>query len=540
MVADHPGGLSDRVDVLVIGAGPVGLATALVARRHGASVRIVERRSDAVRPSRAMIVHSRVLESLRPFGVTDALLERAEPVPVAELHVGARRIPVQPAHDFLPDSSVPPMLLIRQMTVENVLADALAQADVPIERGAELLDLQQSGRLAPVRAVLRTQAGVAEAECRFLVGCDGSGSTVRQHVRLRFQGGPHREEVVLADVELAGPLAPERLHVAAVGPGLMWLFPLGEGAAWRLLCTRPVRTAEAASAASGRFTTSEEVSTSALDQLLEDSGLEARVTACERSCVVPLQHRLAHSFRRGAVFLAGDAAHAHSPAAAQGMNSGLLDAVNLGWKLAFAARTRAGEALLASYGAERRPVARQIIALTRLVLFAEASHAPVARLLRGAALPAAAPLLPGLLRQPWFMQSVFRLLSQRWVNYRHSALSLLDGRIQSGPLPGDRLPDRDVTSGGRTQRLHALIAQPGIHLLLDRDTPTPSLEPLGPWVAVHRLDDVEGRGVVAVRPDGHLGYRSTEMGLPRLKLWLDLVAALPCSRAATPDAGTTP
>jgi 2-polyprenyl-6-methoxyphenol hydroxylase-like FAD-dependent oxidoreductase len=525
MVADHARGVNDPVDVLVVGAGPTGLATALMARRHGARVRIVERRSDAVRPSRAMIVHSRALEGLRPLGATDALLERADPFPRAELHVGARRIPVRLAQDFLPDSSVPPMLLIRQMAVEDVLANELEQAGVHVERGTELLDLHQSGHLAPVRAVLRTPTGVAEVGCRFLAACDGSGSTVRQRVRLGFQGAAHQEEVVLADVELAGSLVSGRLHVAAGGSGLVWLFPLGEGASWRLIGTRPARTEEGVPAACRPSTTPDVVSVPVLDRLLEDSGLGATVTDCPWSCVVPLQHRLAQCFRRGPVFLVGDAAHVHSPAAAQGMNSGLLDAVNLGWKLAFAARTGTPEALLDSYGAERRPVARQVIALTRLVFFAEASQASFARLLRSAVLPAAAPSLPYLLTQPWFMQPAFRLLSQRWVSYRHSALSLLDGHVPSGPRPGDRLPDRDVTSGSSTLRLHALTAQPGIHLLLERDASTPPVGLLGPRVTVHRLDDVDGRGVVAVRPDGHVGYRSPEVNLHRLTHWLDLVAA---------------
>ncbi|HET8600988.1 MAG TPA: FAD-dependent monooxygenase [Segeticoccus sp.] len=507
--------MTGEVDVLVVGAGPTGLATALMARHHGARVRIVERRTTAFRPSRAMILHSRALESLRPLGVTEGLLDRADVSPTAKLYAGARSVSARLAQVDLPGTPFPPMVLIRQMDVEEVLTRALEEAGVVVERGTALLELHPIANEHGVRALLGAAGRTEEVQSCFLAGCDGSDSTVRHCAGIGFVGGLHQEEVVLADVNLDGLPADGRLHVTVGEPGLVWLFPLGEGAPWRLLATRGAN-------ASGTSTGDAQV---ALDRLVQATGLAATVTGCRWSSVVALQHRLAETFQRGPVFLVGDAAHVHSPAAAQGMNSGLLDAVNLGWKLAFAARHRPAVTLLRSYDEERRPVARHVIALTRLVFFAEASTSIWARWGRRSLVPVAVPVAPHLLEQRWLMQAVFRLLSQRWVRYRNSPLSVRDGRFWDGPLPGDRLPDRDVTAAGRVRRLHALTSCPGIHLLLDRDAPTLPDAALGRWVSVHRLDGTPGHGLVAVRPDGHVGYRSADADLQKLRVWLDLVAA---------------
>jgi hypothetical protein len=251
------------------------------------------------------------------------------------------------------------------------------------------------------------------------------------------------------------------------------------------------------------------------------------VHALAWSAQVGLQHRLADSFRTGRCFLAGDAAHTHSPAAAQGMNTGILDAVNLGWKLAFASvdDRREHPELLDSYERERRPVARQVLALTHAVFFAEASSSALPAFLRSRLVPLAAPVLPRLLDQDLLMAAVLRLLSQRWVRYRDSPLSVSDAPAGRGPRPGDRLPDEACVVDGRGVRLHELTARPGVHVLLQRDAQAVHDRLLGPQVTVHRLSSWPGRGLVVVRPDGHVGFRSGRSDPEPLAAWLDLVGA---------------
>jgi hypothetical protein len=299
----------------------------------------------------------------------------------------------------------------------------------------------------------------------------------------------------------------------------VFLFALGEGATWRLLATRPARDSEVPVGQPGA-----PVPASDERRLLDAAGLDVTLTELSWSAQVRLQHRLAQSFRRGPVFLAGDAAHTHSPAAAQGMNTGILDGVNLGWKLAFAADGEY-DVLLGSYEQERRPVARQVLALTHAVFFAEASTHPLPAFLRGTVMPLVAPAFPLLVKQPLLLGQVVRLLSQGWVRYRHSALSVDGLPPGRGTHPGDRLPDQDVVQEGRPVRLHQLTAHPGVHVLLQRDAAALDPALLGPRVAVHRIDSWPGEGLLAVRPDGHVGFRCGSSDPAQVGAWLDLVGA---------------
>lgn len=511
-----------RPDVLVIGAGPTGLTLALQAQRHGAAVRIVDSRPAAFRPSRALVMHARTLEVLRPFGVVPELLELADTAPRARLHVGAQVVPAGLTGFGWRDTPFPHLTMVRQMDVETVLAQSLASRGIEVERGTELVDLRDSSHNgADVRATLRSPRGTEPEWCRFLVGCDGAGSTVRALTAIPWLGRPYRQEVVLADVELAGDLAPGVAEVAAGRRGLVFLFALGERATWRLLATRPAQAEPTTAGQSNPNGGREE-----LQRLLDDARLGAQVLAVGWSSHIRVQHRLAASYRRGHVLLAGDAAHTHSPAAAQGMNTGIQDAANLGWKLAFAPSSSDPEGLLDSYEAERRRVARRVIALTDLVFWAEASTDPVASFLRGALAPLAAPLLPMVLRWPTLIGHVARVLSQLDVRYRTSPMSVEDPSAGGGaPRAGDRMPDAMVTCRGTRVPLHSLLTGAGVHVLLQRDAREPVLCTDGGRVHVHRLTDRPGSGVLAVRPDGYVGYRSAALDEAGLAAWLTHIGA---------------
>jgi hypothetical protein len=208
--------------------------------------------------------------------------------------------------------------------------------------------------------------------------------------------------------------------------------------------------------------------------------------------------------------VAGDAAHAYSPATGQGMNAAIQDAANLGWKLAFAAsRPDDSVVLLSSYDRERRPVARQVLAMTHLAFWGEAATGRLPSLLRGTLAPLAAPFVPAPLGRRLVAEGI-RLLSQLRVSYRGSPLSV-EGtpRLRGGPRAGDLLPDRTVSSAGRTIRLHTLIASPGVHVLLDWDADRLDSLRLGPLVHIHRLTSAPWPG-----PDGHPPRRLHRPPLP--------------------------
>jgi hypothetical protein len=301
----------------------------------------------------------------------------------------------------------------------------------------------------------------------------------------------------------------------------VFIFAVGERATWRLLATRPAGDPTLPFGESGPPVPVEE-----LQRLLDDADLAVHITDVGWSTRVRLQHRLASRYRLGPLFLAGDAAHTHSPAAGQGMNTGIQDAVNLGWKLAFAPRSTSPDELLDTYQEERRPVARQVLALTHLAFWAESSTDPVASFLRGALAPLGAPAVRLILGRRRLVAHAVRVLSQLRVNYRGSPISV--DRIPGAhgePRAGDRLPDAPVTAGGRQVRLHELTARPGVHILLHRDTPEPAPDTHGPHVHLHRLTGTPGSGLLVIRPDGYVGLRSDTAGNEQLVGWLSRIGA---------------
>jgi hypothetical protein len=358
--------------------------------------------------------------------------------------------------------------------------------------------------------------------CDVVVGCDGPQSVVRRATGIGWHGGPYREEVVLADVELDANLAGGGAHAFVGRRGLLFVFALGERATWRLLATRPAGRGPLPFGQPGP-----PVPAAELQALLDNAGLDARISDLAWSARYPLQHRLAGRFRRGRLFLAGDAAHAWSPAVGQGMNTGIQDAVNLGWKLAFAPWAADRAAVLDSYERERRPVARQVLALTHLAFWAEAATGPLPSLLRGVVAPLSAPAAPLLLRQRRLVAEAVRLVSRLGVAYHNSPLSA-EGQppLTAAPRPGQRLPDATVVTEGRRVRLHSLLARPGVHVLLHRDAAAVEHLALGPHVRFHRLMSTPGAGLVAVRPDGHVGFRCGTADSAQLRAWLGRIGAV--------------
>ena len=504
-----------EADVLVVGAGPTGLAVALQASAHGARVRVVERRPEPFRPSRALLVHPRTLEVLRPLGVVDELLARADTEPEVRLHLGRRVIATRLSGLALPDTSYPHLTLVRQADVERVLADALTARGVPVERGVELVRLCDAGQ--EVRVLLRSATGVEEAICRAVAGCDGADSTVRSISKIRWRGRAYGREVVLADVELDGGLTPGAAHVAAGRGGVLFAFALGERATYRLLATRRDLGPPPPYGRAGP-----PVPRAELQELVDGAGLGARITDVAWSSRVRLHHRLADRYRRGSVFLAGDAAHVNSPAGGQGMNTGLQDAVNLGWKLACAPSSSCPTALVDSYEAERRPAAKQVRALTDALFWAESALDPMASFLRGSVGVVAAPLLPWLLDRRRVLAAGYRVVSRLDADYGRGHTALPSRHLEVG----SRLPDAVVACPGRPRRLHELIARPGFHVLARPDIP---LGELGAHrlVHVHRLSGDPGDGLLAVRPDGHVGFRGSAGDVKGLCDWLRWAGALP-------------
>ena len=518
-MTSHGGG---RLDVLVAGAGPTGLTLALSAHDHGARVRIVDRRPDECRHSRAFLVQPRTLEVLRPYGLAEDLVVHAAPARV-HLHLHGRCLPVDAGRLRLPGTAFPRFLLVRQGEVELFLRRALRARGVEVEWGTNLHSIRTGDD--GVVGVGTRDGCPTRIGSRFLAGCDGTASTVRRAAGISWNGAAYPQKILLADIELDGDLHPGVAHIAIHRRGVLFLLPLGDVARWRVVTAQQPNR----SPASGerRF----------VQQLLDEAQLPADVTEVAWSEWVQIEHRLASRYQSGPIFLAGDAAHTCSPAGGQGMNTGIQDAANLGWKLAYSAagRTQDVSALLRSYEQERRPVGRHVVSLSDALFRAEAGPDPVSSLVRHAFSRAGAPLVPPLLRAPLLSAPALRVLAQFDRRYRHSPLSIgtagtgrtMDHWIVTRPAaPGTRIPDDEVTVDGAPRRLQELTATPAVHVLLHRDTRWQAPGRAGHRLRIHRIGSWPGTGIAIVRPDGYVGFRSTT-GTAGAVEWLEMIGALP-------------
>lgn len=320
-------GDGEVLDVLVVGAGPSGLALAATLQRYGVRFRVVDRALGRVHESRALAIQPRTLEVLAGLGVTDQLVAHGNRTVRLRLHAGRRTVSM-PLFDIgLDDTAYPYLLFLSQAETERILIDHLAQHDVRPERGTELAGLEQHDDAV----TCRLRSGGADDEivtARYVVGCDGARSAVRGLASIGFEGPAYPQTFVLADLEADG-IEPGAAHAFVGGRGILFFFPLATPASWRLLAMRP----------SGGPVPAPGAVTLAELQALVDAATAMPVRLHDPIWATDFRiaNRGATRYRSGRVFLAGDAAHIHSPAGAQGMNTGIQDAVNLGWKLGLVA-----------------------------------------------------------------------------------------------------------------------------------------------------------------------------------------------------------
>ena len=519
--------MSAATDVLVVGAGPTGLTLTAQLAAFGIQTRIVDRQRDRVHESRALVMQPRSLEVLRGLGIAQTLVERGRDAVQLRIHFGTRVVGMRLFDIGLEDTSYPFLLFISQAETEAILNEHLVWQGVTVERGVELVGF--SAGAEEVICTLRDADGETEqVRCRYLVGCDGAHSTIREGAKIPFEGGTYPQTFVLADLEVDGELDTEAGHAFLGDDGIVLFFPLGTPATWRIVGMRP-RTDDARNP----LRKTEQLSLDELQRICDRfTGGTLRLREPVWLTYFRLHHRQAARYRSGRVFLAGDAAHVHSPAGAQGMNTGIQDAWNLGWKLALVASGAADPALLDSYEPERLPVGRFVLRLSDRGSTIATSNSAFVRLMRTQIAPRLVPLL---LRSDKGRAFGFRTISQLAINYRGSPAVQEGSRPpRTGPRAGDRLPDARIVREGQESWLHEALVAPAFHLLLcgpTADWPDDQLsamqERYGALLAVHRLTREPGRGILLdpsgktlaglgggraaqylIRPDGHIGFRN--------------------------------
>lgn len=559
--------IDHEVDVLVAGAGPSGLSVAVELRRLGASCALVDEKEGPTpeRESRALAIHAASMEAFHRMGVVGRMRDEGRAAHGFGVYRGDSRI-LDVRLTLAPDETrFPFILVLPQGRTERILLDRLEDLGGEVEWGTQLVSFKTD--LGGVTAELKSGGRTSYVRAKWLIGCDGARSVVRNGLGLEFKGGEYPERFLLADAEVSWKLSVDEVSIVLTPDGALIAIPLLEEGRWRLID------------ATGRSdATTPDAILARLRELAGPlSGLGGRVGEASWTSSFVIHRRVVDRYRAGRAFVVGDAAHLHSPAGGQGMNTGVQDAANLAWKLAMVLRGESPESILDSYDLERRPVAARVLNSTDRIMRLIAPRNPLARAARDAA-------LAGLGKLEVVKRLISREMAELSVSYSHSPIvgesrpgwfraTAVEGAtgfnanesFRRGPKPGDRLPDvvlaqSDPTSGlpmrlsdvafrealgpdlddADARPRHVLLVFQGLRpesgafrvdflaeefipphlagrirpILVEPRTPVEDSpawrgERLSdPTNALHRRFGAEGACLFLIRPDGYIGFRA--------------------------------
>src|SRR5882724_5715805 len=495
------------IDVLIVGAGPTGLVLALWLTRLGVRVRIIDKTTEPGTTSRALAVQARTLELYRQIGLADAVIKGGRRIAAVNLWVAGK----QAAHAVFGNmgaglSPFPYALIYPQDEHERLLIERLAEDGVKVERSTELLGFEDV--TTRVLARLRRPGGVVETcTAAFIAGCDGAHSAVREALGIGFPGGTYAHLFYVADVESSGAAMNGEVHVGLDTTDFLAVFPLkGEGHA------RLIGTVQEDAMHQQDNLSWTDVSQRVIEWMHID------VARVNWFSTYRVHHRVADHFRKGRVFLLGDAAHIHSPVGGQGMNTGIGDAVNLAWKLAAVLGERAAASLLDSYEPERIAFARRLVASTDRAFTIATSRGPLARRIRVSLVPRVVPILASFRAVRRLM---FRTISQIQVNYRGGPLSVgRAGRVHAG----DRLPwveavDNFAPLASLDWQVH-VYGEPTPEIAATCQARGLALDVFA-WQTDMDRTGLVRNGVYLVRPDGYVALADPDARTVTLETYLD-------------------
>ncbi|MFI6308942.1 FAD-dependent oxidoreductase [Nocardia fusca] len=334
---------TEIADVLIVGAGPVGLTAAIVLTRLGHDVVIADSQAEGANTSRAAVVHPHTLELLEPYGVTRPLVGRGLHIPDFTIR-DRDKVLIAVPFDRLP-TAYPYTLMISQADTEKFILHRLTELGVAVRRPVEVTAVVQDAEL-----VTATLSDGERIRARYLIGADGLHSTVREQAGIGFAGGSYAESFSLADVRVSGGVPKEEVILYFSPAGLVVVAPLPDE------MYRIVATVDEAPP---------EPDVAFVQRLLDERGPKARPAVVEEvvwGSRFRVHHRIADRFRDGRILLAGDAAHVHSPAGGQGMNLGIEDAVTAATALSRVLRGESPE-LLDEHAAARRRTTEAVVSI---------------------------------------------------------------------------------------------------------------------------------------------------------------------------------
>jgi len=443
-----------KTDVIIIGAGPTGLSLACQLIRYGIDFVIFDKKESTTPHSKAIGIQARTLEIYEQIGLAEQLIAKGAIAEKARLLVGGKmRGEVEFAEIGKGLSLYPYVLLVEQGRHEKILYDFIKSNGRDVLWNTELENFTHDD--SGVKVKTKKASGETETiEAKFLVGCDGAKSPVRHALDLKFEGSTFERIFYVADVEIDWKFIHDALMVFLMKNNLLAFFPMVGENRWRIVGTFPEEFARDEG----------EVLYQEIErQIKKDAELELDITKVHWFSTYKVHTRHVEKFSVGRCFLAGDAAHVHTPAGAQGMNTGIQDAYNLAWKMAFVLKGNASEKILETYNEERLENAENLLKTTDRFFNLVASPAPVLSFLRTNVFPFVAGVAFSLDAVKKF---VFPRISQIGINYRNSSLSLkndADFAVEAG----DRMP-YFLTDGAKN--FYDRLRQPKYHFVVFSDS----------------------------------------------------------------------
>ncbi|HVT98772.1 MAG TPA: FAD-dependent monooxygenase [Acidobacteriaceae bacterium] len=458
---------ANDTDVLIVGAGPVGLFLANECARRGLRWRLIEERAGQSEHSKALAIFPRTLEIFDMADVVGPFLRKANRVTRVEVTSHERTLTELP---FEPEPTPYSFVaMVPQNVTEAILANDLLERGGTIEYETAFVSAQERDGGVEARVDRKGESAVVTAS--FVVGCDGARSKVRHGLGVELEGGEYRPEFMLADIETNAFRTASELLLCPSELGPLALFPM-DATRWRVVATVEKPEGQAPSL---------ELTQRVLRERAPE-GIEA--TELHWSSYFRIHHRHAKQLRVGRMFIAGDAAHLHSPFGGQGMNTGLHDAWNLAWKLDLFLRGHGNETLLDSYAAERLPAIRSVVEMTDLMTKGLGTTNKLAQVVRDAVIPTVSHL--GL-----FQHAFVKRLSGLGIAYGGSPI--VEGS-------GERYFDESLRGGGIGSRFLLMLGgdvsaeDDGVKMLR------------AAFAEVLEVRAGEAPGIRLVRPDGYVAY----------------------------------
>src|SRR5262247_4114358 len=510
-----------KTDILIVGAGPTGLSLGCQLLRYGIDFIIVEKNEGITPYSKAIGVHARTLEIFDQIGLAQEAVARGTVAGAARLIIdGEIRGELRFSDVGKGMSPFPFVLMLEQSKTERLLYEYLRshQKDVLWKTELETFKQDPDGVVAQVRC---SDEEMQTISAKYIVGCDGPKSLVRQALGLKFEGSTFERIFYVADAQVDWQMSHDTLHVCFSPDSFVVFFPLRGEKRYRVVGVFP----EEFNKDEGDILY-EEIET----RMKTETKLDVDMHDVEWFSTYKVHTRHVNKFSAGRGFLAGDSAHLHTPAGAQGMNTGIQDGYNLAWKIALVMRGQSGAKLLDTYNEERLENAKRLVNTTDRFFGFAAGTDWLMNFLRLYVLP---PIAKHLFSLDVVRRFAFPAVSQIGINYRQSSLSNHAGDEDFGVKAGDRMPYFLVNG----QNIFDRLQQPRFHFLVfSRETngfqelkdeltsQYPELVDFNGFPISPEVQEIFGTNKdfsVLLRPDNHVGSITTETSPDRIRTYLD-------------------